>query len=401
MEIDLDEMYGKYKNSLDDNNNRITEKQITYIKFLINYKTNNDNVNDDYYIGYIQQLGFNINNWDELDKKVTNTIIKKIKNSLPATDSQIKKVKSMNSTLVNNILSKSNKCINDLTFEDIDNIFSVTNAIVKNKDVPIISNELWEYGYQHSKLCKDNKLYYIKFFNMLMIDYDNSFCDSVLDDYSTLNDCATISTADTDTDLDDCATISTLDTNTNTSTNFNKDTDTDLDDCTTISTLNTNTCTGITTNTGTIKNTCTGTTTNTNTCTGTTTNTSTSITTNTNESIVLNKIRNILSNITYYDNHFTFRLYKTYNGYHAFCTSAIINYNNKSCIHLMRKLLCDDIYTKFIYKQGFKIRLSKKIDRDEPYIAKYIETIGNEKELPLLIKLINIHDEYITKHLDD
>ena len=49
------------------------------------------------------------------------------------------------------------------------------------KEHPIISNEEWEYGYQESGLFENSQMYYLKFYNMMMLDFDNFELDELLD----------------------------------------------------------------------------------------------------------------------------------------------------------------------------------------------------------------------------
>ena len=41
------------------------------------------------------------------------------------------------------------------------------------KEHPIVCEDEFEYGWQESELCQDRKLFYLKFYNMMMIDIDN------------------------------------------------------------------------------------------------------------------------------------------------------------------------------------------------------------------------------------
>lgn len=49
------------------------------------------------------------------------------------------------------------------------------------KEHPIISMEEWEYGYQESDIFENNKMYYLKFYNMMMLDFDGFELNELLD----------------------------------------------------------------------------------------------------------------------------------------------------------------------------------------------------------------------------
>ncbi len=147
---------------------------------------------------------------------------------------------------------------------------------------PIKSEEEWEYGFQVSNLFKDNKMYYLKFYNMMMLDYDNI----------TYED--------------------------------------------------------------------------------------------------------LISHISQYKN-LRFRIYRTYKGFHVFIISHQLKYNSSNSQLLAQKLVSDIYYNLFSFKTGFKIRLSKKMNREEEYISKFMDEIGSNKIDPLCSYLITIHDMYIEK----
>ena len=70
------------------------------------------------------------------------------------------------------------------------------------------------------------------------------------------------------------------------------------------------------------------------------------------------------------------------------------NTNSSSC--LMSQLGCDDYYVMFCYRNGYKIRLSRKLGREETYVERYIGSYGNQdllnSECDLLIE---IHDKIL------
>lgn len=156
------------------------------------------------------------------------------------------------------------------------------------KEHPILSEEEWEFGYQESTLFKDEKMYYLKFYNMMMLDYDNFTLDELLE------------------------------------------------------------------------------------------------------------------HLKQYDK-FRFRIYESHGGFHVFIISRIIPYNHILSEQLAKEMLSDIYYNMFSYKTGYKVRLSKKLGRNEKFVSKFICEIGMEKELelgngkihPLCRELIKIHDLFL------
>lgn len=320
--MDINKLYNDYVEF-----NNITQKQINFIKKLIDKLINNTNTNDDtktnnndvttinaninddtttnndttttnndttttnndtktttnndkIYIIYINNMNIleeNIVNLEGLTKMETNKLINKLKNISPASKKQIEVIKKMDINIVNNIIDKD---LDLLNINDVNLIFNKINRLISIKETPIISNYNWEYGLQLNKLYDSNKFYYLKFYNLLVLDYDN---------------------------------------------------------------------------------------------------------------ITLDNVKKLLLRT-----NLTFRIYETFKGYHVFCTSMIFDYHTKSTINFMRYMLCDEVYSTFVYRYGFKVRLTKKHD-NEQFIARYIEKIGNEDELDELLELINVHDYYINE----
>lgn len=111
--------------------------------------------------------------------------------------------------------------------------------------------------------------------------------------------------------------------------------------------------------------------------------------TNTKNKLLI-KIKNQLENKPY-----TFLIYETYNGYHAYCISNKFNYNDYNTLKFMKSVNCDEYYISYIRKTGFVVRLNKKKDRNEEFIEKYICKINNYKIDKNLELLINIKDNLI------
>lgn len=92
----------------------------------------------------------------------------------------------------------------------------------------------------------------------------------------------------------------------------------------------------------------------------------------------------------------TFDIYKTHNGYHAYCMSNKYSRRNFKTLQIMNNLKCDQIYISFCYEYGFCVRLTKKPDRDEEYVEKFVATVGNAKRLIELVSLVKTKDLYLS-----
>jgi hypothetical protein len=88
----------------------------------------------------------------------------------------------------------------------------------------------------------------------------------------------------------------------------------------------------------------------------------------------------------------TFRIYKTYNGYHGYCTSKAFAHGSFATLQLMYQLKCDNWYISFTKVNGFVVRLQKKLGRDESYIEKFERIMGNDEEREDLIQLVHVKD---------
>ena len=91
----------------------------------------------------------------------------------------------------------------------------------------------------------------------------------------------------------------------------------------------------------------------------------------------------------------TWALYKTPRGYHAFLMTLPIAYNNPLANKIMKHYNCDHFYRLSTFKNGFRVRLSKKSD-DEKFISKFIKIVGNHEFISdKCAKLLKIHDFFL------
>lgn len=147
------------------------------------------------------------------------------------------------------------------------------------KDIPLLSNIDYEYGWQKSDICPDGKFYYLKFYDLMMLDYDN---------------------------------------------------------------------------------------------------------------VTYSELIKILEE---WKSKYTFKIYKTFRGYHVYLVSELINHKNAK--QLMEDLKCDYWYLTFAASNGYKIRLSVKLEREEEYIEKFIGIVGDKPIHPEIKNLLDVHGYYL------
>lgn len=279
--MDITDILEQYR--LDKQNYQLSDKQKYFIKSLCDHIYPNQSVFD-----IVSDLmGKPISDWSDLSSKDVRILISKLINRKPITPSQT--VMIQGSFTIDDINTKLRLDPPVSNYSDLNNwhvkrlLATVKKFNLRPVDHPLEATIDYEYGYQDSDLCKDNKMYYLKLYDLMMLDYDDIDYDHML---------------------------------------------------------------------------------------------------------------NILE--PYLDDS-CFRIYETHNGYHVFVMSRTFNYSDPSATRLMKQLQCDDYYVMFCHKNGYKIRLSYKLDRNETFLAKYLWTVGNEDLIdPECERLIKIHDKYIS-----
>lgn len=224
-----------------------------------------------------------ITTWQDLTVEDIQILFAHYRNKVTITHSHIKSLQKKFTIDEINLLLKTNyQNFYQITYSQY---YILKSNNVKfnlfSSDFPIITNINFELGIQYSKLCPDQKMFYLKFYDLLMIDIDN---------------------------------------------------------------LN------------------------------------------------LEQITKICDK---YKNQFKFHIYQSYNGYHVFITSEKIPHDSEKMVKITQALHCDIFYLKFAYKNGYKIRLSPKINRNETFISKYICAIGTAVEDPELVELLQKHNYYV------
>lgn len=95
-----------------------------------------------------------------------------------------------------------------------------------------------------------------------------------------------------------------------------------------------------------------------------------------------------------------FRIYKTFNGYHAFCISDKISYNSEEAVSIARIAECDPWYIIYFKYHAYCIRISAKHNRIEENVHTFVTDYGEGKLNKDLGKLI-CYFENLEKNLPE
>lgn len=236
-----------------------------------------------------------ISAWEDLKADDISKIIYILKSQQAPTKGDLDLVKASYSLQeVNQMLLKANPY--HLQLDDYDRLNHGQAQLLlgfkrrfktQYNDHPLLANADYEYGWQESPLCHDNKMYYLKFYDLLMLDYDEITYDQLI--------------------------------------------------------------------------------------------------------VILTPF-----GLEHY-----FEIHQTYNGYHVFLLSELLNHRDPRAKQLMIELKTDHYYMMFCYVNGYKIRLSKKLGRQEEYISKFVERFGTDQKLnPECQKLLAIFHQHL-KEIED
>lgn len=292
MNIDIDREYKKYLNN--KTIYVISDKQIKYIKSLYydhgddksDNKSNDDG--DDEILDFIEDiLEKPIKCWSDIKHRDAKFLIAYLKNRKSLTLKQKQYIEGLyDLDYINKFFKSSFDSYDELKYYHVKRLLNDPNKFsIVSLEKPIVSTDDFEYGYQDSPLCENDKMYYIKYYDLMMLDYDDMGYNDIVEKLSS-----------------------------------------------------------------------------------------------------------------YRETHY-FHIYETYNGYHVFIMSQKYNHNNMTSYNIMMSLDCDKNYCNFSYKNGYKIRLNKKIGRNEKFVSRYISDYGNSDLCKTeLVKLLSWHDHYLDFH---
>lgn len=147
----------------------ITGNQVEYIKSLYNNIKNPEHKKQ--FDSKMELLG-------NLTAQEIFVLIEELKRKSPITFIQnLSIMQQFDESDIRNILKKDPS---ELTQKDAELLMSGPDKFNPwIKEHPLISEDEWEYGWQESDQFKDGKMFYLKFYNMLMLDIDNQDIDTI------------------------------------------------------------------------------------------------------------------------------------------------------------------------------------------------------------------------------
>lgn len=239
-----------------------------------------------------EKLDREISTIDDVKSNEMSILIKILKSNITINTLQLLKLQQMfpmqNLNYYKKMVGRDINGLDELTVYEYNNLLTRQSKFtMRSIDIILKHTDDYEYGYQFSSLCENNKLYYIRFNNLMMLDYDAGEAETLED----------------------------------------------------------------------------------------------------------------VEKYLHMSMHDYFAIYKTYNGYHIFVLSRQINYKDPYCYQYMLDIGSDPYYALFVKNNAFKIRLSKKNNRNEEYVAKFIKYYGNSQLCcPYLVELLKIYDSYNNSH---
>ena len=184
----INNLYKIFEENPDFTKKKITNKQIEYINILYNnHQLLTENKSNNIFELFSQITNKNISSWDDLYIDDASIIIDFLKGK---SYNDYKKYilhkfifPYFTFNKICDVLKKKITSIDEITNEDYKKLTyhnPIINFDTKLDKFNIQVNETtiehtpdFEIGFQYSELCRDNKLFYIRFYEYVMIDYDN------------------------------------------------------------------------------------------------------------------------------------------------------------------------------------------------------------------------------------
>ena len=163
-------MYKQYKSKKDS-------KPLSWAQILSNNNIFIETKDKPDFLAFI-----NIGQIDSLINYFKQTLLKLNKNN------HTKISKTLHLSEISEVLGKKIASVSEITRQDYQKImknpvynfhYCLEHFSLKSRDTVIQSNNDFELGYQESPVCDENKMYYLKFYDFLMLDYDDMLLDDI------------------------------------------------------------------------------------------------------------------------------------------------------------------------------------------------------------------------------
>jgi len=159
---------------------RLTDKQQEYIQIL-----HNNIYSDNIFTTMTDLLNKPIECWQCLKSDDVRILIAKLKNRQKASQNHqelIKRLYSIERINMDLKLDPPLESYEDLNYYHIKRLLATPAKFnFRSSDHPLHGDIDYEYGYQDSDLCKDGKMYYLKFYDLMMLDYDGITYEQLLE----------------------------------------------------------------------------------------------------------------------------------------------------------------------------------------------------------------------------
>ena len=176
-EVDIDYYYEQYL--ADQEKEKPTEKQLEFFQSVLNDVTENGKLTERILIRFGEDetrvLQETIDNLETLTKTKLTKLLNKLRPMKLVSEKQIEALERfMKLELIKDQYNVNS--FSELTHgqysQIMKNLFHPGRFSLTVVDHPLISEFDYEIGYQTSDLCEDKKMFYLKFYNLMMLDYD-------------------------------------------------------------------------------------------------------------------------------------------------------------------------------------------------------------------------------------
>lgn len=124
-----------------------------------------------------------ITRWDELRRDQVSAIIHDLLAAKPCNRLQIRLLQTIFPTLdvITSQLRRPIKAWEELSYRDFKFLIKSPDRFhLVPKDHPIEIHDSYEFGWQESDYCQDGKMYYLKFYEFMMMDFDSISHDELV-----------------------------------------------------------------------------------------------------------------------------------------------------------------------------------------------------------------------------
>ena len=165
-----------------------TDKQKQYLSGLVSSALGAETVSDELFFSTVSQfLEKEISFWSDIEQADFNKLIHICQGKTLASASRVKYMQSiMSLEQVNAKLGKKIDSWDQLTVLNIKHLTTEASRFqLIPRSIPITAEDEYEYGYQLYVNKPGYKMYYLRFYNLMMLDFDQLSIEQITDKLST------------------------------------------------------------------------------------------------------------------------------------------------------------------------------------------------------------------------